>query len=103
MKNDYVLHGFVDNHHACRLMIYLINVYMVMIYMTIVDVICKVFCGMFGCCFANLYLLAGIVLLKSIYFTSLEYYLYNLHHFSYIVSNNTPKYIVGYCWHGSKS
>ena len=43
MKNDYVLHGFVDMHHACILMIYLINVYIVMIYMTIVDVIYKVF------------------------------------------------------------
>ena len=42
MKNDYVLHGFVDMHHACILMICLINVYMVMIYMTIVDVIYKV-------------------------------------------------------------
>ena len=39
MKNDYVLHGFVDMHYACILMFCLINVYMVMIYVTIVDVI----------------------------------------------------------------
>ena len=42
MKNDYGLYGFVDMHHACILIIYLINVYMAMLYMTIVDVIYKV-------------------------------------------------------------